>query len=54
MTASAPIDRTVSICVVLHTPVTTPPNAFAICTANDPTPPAAPMTSTVCPACTFP
>src|SRR3954447_15903286 len=54
MTCSAPIERTTSICAVLHTPVTIPPNAAAICTANDPTPPAAPITSTDCPACTCP
>jgi hypothetical protein len=34
--------------------VTSAPNAFAICTANDPTPPDAPMTSTCCPARTLP
>src|SRR5207237_8067624 len=37
-----------------HTPVTDAPNAFAICTAREPTPPAAPITSTVCPGRTFP
>ncbi|WP_308259298.1 ANTAR domain-containing protein [Pseudonocardia sp. H11422] len=31
--------------VVLHTPVTSAPTALAICTANVPTPPDAPMTS---------
>ncbi len=30
--------------------VTSAPSAFAICTANDPTPPEAPVISTVCPA----
>src|ERR671918_648956 len=49
MTASAPIERTSSSWVVLATPVTWAPNALASCTANDPTPPAAPMTSTRCP-----
>src|ERR671914_1675562 len=43
MTSSAPIDRTRSACVVVQTPVTWAPKALAICTANDPTPPAAPM-----------
>src|SRR6266581_3089145 len=38
---SAPIDRTRSTFLVLHTPVTSAPNALAICTANVPTPPAA-------------
>jgi hypothetical protein len=37
-----------------HTPVTWAPNALASWTANDPTPPAAPMTSTSCPAWTWP
>src|SRR5919107_268251 len=41
MTSSAPSDRTRSTFVVLHTPVTSAPKALAICTANDPTPPAA-------------
>ena len=36
-----------------HTPVTSAPSAFAICTANEPTPPDAPVTSTVWPGCTF-
>ena len=39
---------------MLHTPVTWAPNAFAICTANDPTAPPAPMISTFCPGCTSP
>jgi hypothetical protein len=34
--------------------VTTAPNALATCTAYDPTPPAAPMTSTFCPGWTLP
>src|SRR6266540_5745609 len=50
MTSSAPIDRMRSSFDVLATPVTRAPNAFAICTANVPTPPAAPTTSTDCPA----
>src|SRR2546426_2504210 len=54
MTWSAPIDRTRSAFVVLHTPVTSAPNALAICTANEPTPPAAPMISTFCPGRTSP
>src|SRR4249920_1318060 len=53
MTASAPIERTRSSFDVLATPVTSAPNAFAICTAIVPTPPAAPMTRTFCPGCTF-
>src|SRR6266540_2304988 len=52
MTSSAPIDRTRSSFDVLATPVTRAPNAFAICTANVPTPPAAPTTSTDCPGWT--
>jgi hypothetical protein len=35
---------------VLHTPVTCAPNALAICTANVPTPPDAPLIRTLCPA----
>ena len=38
---------------MLHTPVTSAPSAFAICTANVPTPPAAPTISTFCPGRTF-
>ena len=34
---------------MLHTAVTSAPSAFAICTANVPTPPAAPLTRTCCP-----
>src|SRR2546428_618758 len=45
----APIDRTVSMFLVLHTPVTRAPNVLAICTANVPTPPAAPLMRTLCP-----
>ena len=37
---------------MLHTPVTSAPNALAICTAKVPTPPDAPMTSTRWPGCT--
>src|SRR6266511_2730038 len=43
MTASAPIDRTRSAFLVLHTPVTWAPSALAIWTANVPTPPDAPV-----------
>src|SRR5438046_9869674 len=43
MTSSAPIDRTMSTFLVLHTPVTSAPKVLAICTANVPTPPAAPL-----------
>ena len=35
--------------LVLHTPVTSAPNDLAICTANVPTPPAAPLIKTFCP-----
>ena len=37
MTRSAPMDRTISTFLVLHTPVTSAPNHLAICTANVPT-----------------
>src|SRR5215203_3202909 len=40
------MDLTISTFVVLHTPVTFAPNALAICTAQVPTPPEAPMIST--------
>src|SRR6266508_1958213 len=53
MTASAPIDRTRSAFLVLHTPVTWAPSALAIWTANVPTPPDAPLTRTFCPGCTW-
>ena len=49
MTWSAPRARTRSTFAVLHTPVTSAPNAFAICTAKLPTPPDAPMISTFSP-----
>ncbi len=39
---------------VLHTPVTSAPNALAIWTANVPTPPDAPLMSTFWPGCTLP
>ena len=39
---------------VLHTPVTSAPYDFAICTANVPTPPDAPLIKTFCPGWTFP
>ena len=51
MTWSAPTERTRSIFAVLHTPVTSAPNDLAICTANSPTPPEAPMIRTCCPGC---
>src|SRR5215468_2841145 len=54
MTSSAPTERTRAVFVELHTPVTLAPDALAICTAKDPTPPAAPMTITCCPGCTRP
>src|ERR671933_1507443 len=53
MTWSAPSDRTRSTLRVLHTPVTAAPKALAICTANVPTPPDAPVIRTVCPGCTL-
>jgi len=40
--------------LVLHTPVTRAPNDLAICTANIPTPPDAPLINTSCPGRTFP
>src|SRR5216683_3564365 len=43
------MDRTMSTFLVLHTPVTSAPNDLAICTANVPTPPAAPLIKTFCP-----
>src|SRR5438874_13396227 len=49
MTQSAPMDRTMSKFVVLHTPVTFAANDFALCTANVPTPPAEPLIKTFCP-----
>ena len=49
MTWSAPSDRTRSTLRVLQTPVTSAPNALAIWTAKEPTPPEAPVTSTVWP-----
>src|SRR5215471_1230637 len=54
MIRSAPIDRTRSTLPVLQTPVTSAPNDLAICTANVPTPPEAPLIRTVCPALTCP
>ena len=54
MTCAAPSERTSSTLRVLHTPVTSAPIATAICTANEPTPPLAPLTSTRCPAFTAP
>ena len=47
MTWSAPIERTRSTFLVLHTPVTSAPSALAICTANVPTPPDAPLIRTL-------
>src|SRR6266704_1690219 len=54
MTCAAPIERTSPALRVLHTPVTSAPSAAAIWTAYVPTPPAAPLTSTRCPARTAP
>ena len=39
-------ERTISRFLVLHTAVTSAPNALAICTANVPTPPDAPLIKT--------
>ena len=52
MTASAPIDWTRPVFLVLHTPVTCAPSALAIWTANEPTPPDAPLIRTRCPGWT--
>src|SRR3954447_24866453 len=54
MTWSAPIDRTMSTFPVLQTAVTFAPDDFAICTANVPTPPDAPLISNLCPGRTLP
>src|SRR3954452_10317269 len=54
MTRSAPSDATMSTLRVLHTAVTAAPSAFAICTANGPTAPDAPLISTLCPGRSFP
>src|SRR5215471_15884910 len=43
------MDRTISTFLVLQTPVTLAPNDLASCTANVPTPPAAPLIKTLCP-----
>src|SRR3954467_10668364 len=51
---SAPRARTASSFAVLHTPVTSAPNAFAIWTAKVPTPPDAPVIRTCCPVWTRP
>ncbi len=50
MTRSAPIERTSAAFRPLATAVTCAPNRFASWTANVPTPPDAPMTSTLSPA----
>src|SRR5688572_9837288 len=50
MTWSAPIERIRSKLPVLQTAVTSAPNDLAICTANVPTPPDAPLINTFCPA----
>ncbi len=54
MTCAAPSERTSSTLPVLHTPVTSAPSAAAIWTANEPTPPLAPLTSTRWPGFTAP
>jgi hypothetical protein len=43
------MERTMSTFLVLHTPVTSAPNALAICTANVLTPPDPPLIKTFCP-----
>src|SRR5436190_23191723 len=43
------MERTIATFRLLHTPVTSAPNDLAICTANVPTPPAAPLIRTRCP-----
>src|SRR5439155_11125540 len=48
-TRSAPIERTISTFRVLQTPVTSAPYDLENCTANVPTPPAAPLIRTRCP-----
>ena len=40
------MERIISAFFVLQTPVTSAPNALAICTANVPTPPEAPWINT--------
>ncbi len=54
MTCPAPSERTSSTLPVLQTPVTSAPIDTATCTANEPTPPLAPLTSTRCPDFTAP
>src|SRR5680860_394921 len=54
MTWSAPSERTSSTLRALHTPVTSAPRVLAICTANVPTPPDAPLINTAWPGCTSP
>src|SRR5258705_192764 len=49
MTGSAPMEPTNSTFGALQTPVTSAPNDLANCTANVPTPPAAPLIRTRCP-----
>src|SRR6266568_4889523 len=48
-----PSESASSTFFVLHTPVTSAPNAFAICTANVPTPPDAPLMRTFCPSWSY-
>src|SRR5882672_4987801 len=54
MTRSAPRARTISTFPALQTPVTSAPYDLATCTVSVPTPPAAPLTKTFCPACMCP
>ena len=49
MTWSAPSERISSTLRMRHTPVTSAPRVLAICTANVPTPPDAPLISTAWP-----
>src|SRR5882757_8489219 len=48
------MEATISTFLVLQTPVTSAPNDLAICTANVPTPPDAPLIRIFCPASTCP
>src|SRR5580698_7768809 len=54
MTRCAPRGRIRPTFLALHTPVTSAPRTRAICTANVPTPPDAPLMSTFCPGCSCP
>ena len=51
---SAPLSSRLRTLFVLQTAVTSAPKCLASCTANDPTPPDAPLISTFWPGCTLP